>query len=254
MKENENTDTVTVLDTNNNETNGTTEVVCIIDRSTSIRSYRLVEKTIEGFNSFLNEQKEEEGEANLTMCLFDGGNEDSYEIRYDGVNINDIPELNNDTYSPRGMTAMYDAIGVTIDKVKTRINNMDESDRPAKVVFLIMTDGEENSSKEYDRTQVANLIQECEDELDWAFVFIGANIDTMKEGGSMNVKMGNTMSYASNEDSLGDTYAKMSSTVSSVRGMSAQSFKLKKANLINEDENENNNEETPNPDSDNPSN
>lgn len=238
----EDSNTVTVLDTNNNETVGTTEVVCIIDRSTSIRTYGMVESTIEGFNSFLHEQKQGKGDANLTLCLFDGNMDDSYEIRYDGVNIEQIPDLTNETFVPKGWTAMYDAIGVTIDKVRSRIENMEESQRPEKVVFLIMTDGQENSSKDYNKKRVAEMIKECEEELDWAFVFIGANIDTMGEGSSLNVSLGNTMAYASTTDSVEKTYAKMSATVSSVRGMSGQSFKARKASLLSEDDNQTNEE------------
>src|SRR3990172_484091 len=135
----------------------TTEIICVLDRSTSIRTSGLIEKTIEGFNSFLADQKKLSGKAKLTLCLFDGGTGygntgapgETYEIRHNGIDLNDVPELNKDTFVPKGMTAMWDAIGATIDSVSNRLEKIKLEEKPDKVVILIMTDGHENSSREY---------------------------------------------------------------------------------------------------------
>ena len=88
----------------------TTDIICVLDRSTSIRTSGLTDKTIEGFNSFLAEQKKAPGKAKLTLCLFDGGKSfgevenKSYEIIHDRINLQDVPELNKDTFVPKGMT------------------------------------------------------------------------------------------------------------------------------------------------------
>ena len=201
--------------------NGTTEIVCVLDRSTSIRTSGLTEKTIEGFNAFLKEQKAQPGKAKLTLCLFDGGSGfgaepgKTYEIIYDRVDIKDVEELNDKTFVPKGMTAMYDAIGVTIDTVHKQLKS--DKKKSDKVIFLIMTDGEENSSREYNQETVFKLIEDRKKEDKWAFLFIGANIDTMKAGGGMGISKGNTMSYSNTNHGVNTAYMNMSASVSLFR-------------------------------------
>lgn len=203
---------------NNNET---TDIICILDRSTSIRTSGLVDRTIEGFNSFLADQKKETGSAKLTLCLFDGGTGygaeagKTYEIIHDGIDIQSVPELNNKTFVPRGMTALFDSIGATIDTVYNRWK--DATDRADKVIFLIMTDGEENSSKEYTQQAISDLIKKRKDDDNWVFLFIGANIDTMKVGGGLGISSGNTMSYSNTGHGVGMAYTNMSASVSHLR-------------------------------------
>jgi uncharacterized protein YegL len=202
----------------------TTDIICVLDRSTSIRTSGLTNKTIEGFNSFLADQKKAIGKAKLTLCLFDGGMSygaiegKTYEIIHDRVDIEKVPELNDKTFVPKGMTAMYDAIGTTIDAVYSQWQKSEE--KPDKVVFLIMTDGEENSSKEYTQKSVFEAIQKRKDEDKWAFIFIGANIDTMKAGGGMGISKGNTMSYSGTERGVNTAYMNMSASVSNMRSTS----------------------------------
>lgn len=199
----------------------TTDIICVLDRSTSIRTSGLIEQTIEGFNSFLEEQKKAPGKAKLTLCLFDGGTSygavggKTYEIIHDRVEIKKVPELNKDTFVPRGMTAMYDAIGATIDTVYTQLK--DSKDKSDKVVFLIMTDGQENSSKEYTQKTVFDLIQKRKDDDKWVFLFIGANIDTMQAGGGMGISAGNTMAYSNTNFGVNTAYMNMSKSVSKMR-------------------------------------
>ena len=205
-------------------TDETTDIICVLDRSTSIRTSGLTEKTIEGFNSFLADQKKSTGKAKLTLCLFDGGSSygavdgKTYEIIHERLDIKDVPELNKDTFVPRGMTAMFDAIGATIDSVYTKWK--DSKDKSDKVIFLIMTDGQENSSKEYTQKSVFDLIQKRKDDDKWAFLFIGANIDTMQAGGGMGVSAGNTMSYSNTLRGVNVAYTNMSSSVKRMRSAS----------------------------------
>jgi len=205
----------------------TTDIICILDRSTSIQTSGLVEKTIEGFNAFLGEQKKAVGKATLTLCLFDGGYGDAagggktYEIIHDRADIQSIPQLTKETYVPKGMTAMYDAIGSTIDTVYNQWK--DAADKSDKVVVLIMTDGEENSSREYTQKAVFESIKKRQDEDKWAFVFIGANIDTMQAGGSMGVSAGNTLSYSNTGKGVNTAYMNMSASVSKLRSSNSNS-------------------------------
>jgi uncharacterized protein YegL len=214
----------------------TTEIICVLDRSTSIRTSGLTDKTIEGFNSFLSEQKKAPGKAKLTLCLFDGGKHygsvltlclfdggkhygsvdtKTYEIIHERIDIKDVPELNKDTFIPKGMTAMYDAIGNTIDSVYTKLKN---TKNKSKVIFLIMTDGEENSSEEYTQQSVFELIEKRKKKDNWAFLFIGANIDTMKVGGGMGISKGNTMGYTNTSNGVNTAYMNISTSVSMFRG------------------------------------
>lgn len=207
----------------------TTEIICILDRSTSIRTSGLIEKTIEGFNAFLSDQKKQASKAKLTLCLFDGGTGygntgtpgETYEMVHNGVDIQTVPELNKDTFVPKGMTAMYDAIGITIDNVSKRINETKAEDRPDKVVILIMTDGEENSSKEYNQKTVFESIQKYKTENKWAFIFIGANIDTMRAGHGIGVSAGNTLAYTNTGHGVDTAYMNMSMSVSRLRSSSS---------------------------------
>ena len=133
--------------------NNLTEIVFILDRSGSMS--RLVEDTIGGFNSFIETQKKEVGEAVLTTILFD----DQYEILHNGVDIKNVKPMTTKEYSARGMTALLDAIGKTINNVGDRLNKTDDKDKPSKVIFVITTDGQENSSKEFTQKQIKEMIE-----------------------------------------------------------------------------------------------
>jgi len=209
---------------------GLTEIVCIVDRSTSIRTSGLIERTIEGFNSFIADQKKEKGDAKLSLILFDGGDgfgttpDTTYEIIHDGIDIKDVPELNNKNFVPKGMTALYDAIGKTIDGFKERMEKAKKSEKSEKVIFLIMTDGEENSSREYDKKTVKKMIDDHKEKDKWGFVFIGANIDAMHEGGMIGVAGASTFQYDNSQVGVTNAYVCMSNTVSRVRGMSKTTY------------------------------
>jgi len=212
-----------------------TEIVCIIDRSTSIRTNHLIESTIEGFNSLLAKQKAEPGEAKMTVVLFDGDPNNpasAYEIRYDGERLALIDDLAHDNFVPKGMTALYDAIGRTIDTIKTRQSETPNAERPSKTVVAIITDGEENSSVEYKKETVKTMIETMEKEHNWTFLFLGAGIDAMKDGVSINVSMGNTFSYDNTSLGTKDVYQRMSQVMSTARSMSTSEFKMSKRSLV----------------------
>jgi len=130
-----------------------TEMVFILDRSGSMSN--LTKDTIGGFNTMIENQKKEDGDAVLTTVLFD----DMYELLHDGVNIQDVKELTNKEYYARGMTALLDAIGKTINTVGERLSKTKEENRPSKIIFVITTDGQENSSKEFTQKQIKEMIE-----------------------------------------------------------------------------------------------
>jgi hypothetical protein len=145
--------------------------------------HAVTQKTINGFNEFLETHQSLPGEALLTLVKFDT----KYEIVHNGVNVKDVPHLNDKTYQPNGMTALFDAVGRSIDEVGKRYDGMKKKDRPAQVIFLIMTDGEENSSKEYKIEAIKEKTKKRQDEDKWEFVFMGADQDAWSAGGGMGI-------------------------------------------------------------------
>lgn len=144
-------------------------IVFILDESGSMGS--IWDSTIDAVNEYFNAQKLEEGKTWVTLVKFDT----EFRPLYSFTPLERIKPLNRETYCPRGMTALHDAIGKTIHEHKNRKN--------IKTVFVVMTDGGENSSKEYNLHTVKSLV-ENQKKAGWDFVFLGANIDSYGIGGS----------------------------------------------------------------------
>jgi len=161
---------------------GLTEIIFVIDKSGSMESKK--EDVIGGFNSFIEEQRKEPGEAKVTVTLFDT----VYEIIHNGVDLKDIPALSPGTYTPGGMTALLDAVGKTIYEVGARLAGTEEEERPERVLMVVMTDGMENSSKEYLHSQVKEMIKIQEGVYKWQFVFLGADITAVNAGQSLGIR------------------------------------------------------------------
>lgn len=145
-----------------------TEMVFILDKSGSMVG--LKDDTIGGFNSLLKKQKAKPGRALVTTVLFDS----VIEVIHDHVDIQSVPELTRNDYEPGGRTAMLDAIGSTLDRVRKRQDKCDEA--VDNTVVAIITDGMENSSREYSHKAVLSMIRNLKHK-DWTFIFLGANID-----------------------------------------------------------------------------
>jgi uncharacterized protein YegL len=147
-----------------------TEIAIILDRSGSMQS--IVNDAIGGFNSFVAAQRREEGEARLTLILFD----DQYEVPVKSVPLAEVPDLTTATYQPRGSTALFDAIGRTLRKMTSSFAARPAEKRPEKIIVAILTDGEENASTRYTQHHIADLISEKRAQ-GWEFVFLAANQD-----------------------------------------------------------------------------
>lgn len=193
-KEIKKTKTVVTTITEEITTNERTHIVCILDRSGSMSS--IMDDSIGGFNEFLKTQKELPDEASITIALFD----DKYELLYDNVDIKSVNELTKKVWYPRGMTALYDAIGKTINDVKTHFEKLDD-EKPSKVLVCIVTDGMENSSKEYTLDTLKKLIGDCEKD-NWNFMYLAANQDAFAVGTSFGVSAGNTFTYTASTDGV----------------------------------------------------
>jgi hypothetical protein len=212
-------------------TNEKTQIVCILDRSGSMSS--IMTDSIGGFNTFLKQQKELKDEATLTVALFD----DKYDLLYDNVDVKKAEELTNKVWFPRGTTALYDAIGKTINAVKSahaRLGN----EAPAKVLVCIVTDGYENASKEYKLDDVKKLIKEREND-DWNFIYLAANQDAFAVGSSFGVSRGNTFNYTATADGVFNMSSTLTASAVSYRSMNssdANFSKMSKSLITKEDE------------------
>lgn len=158
-----------------------TEMVFVLDRSGSMSG--LAADTIGGFNELIEKQKEIEGRAYVTTVLFDH----EYEVLHDHVALEEVAPLTDKEYFARGSTALLDAVGRTIDAVGTRLAAAAEEERPAHVVFVITTDGMENSSREYTAQRVRGMIEHQQQKYSWQFVFLGANMDAVSEARKLGI-------------------------------------------------------------------
>lgn len=190
------TETVTTVTETVTPVDEKTQIICILDRSGSMGS--IIEDAIGGFNEFLDDQKKLEDDATMTLALFD----DRYELIYDNVPIKEVERFSKETWSPRGLTALYDAIGKTVNTVRDNHRKMDKSERPDKVLVCIVTDGLENKSTEYTSDQIKKLIKKCEKELDWGFVYLAANQDAFDVGTGLGFTGGNTYTFQANADGI----------------------------------------------------
>lgn len=188
-----------------------TEIVFILDRSGSMMG--LTYDTIGGFNSFIEKQKAEPGEAVLTTILFD----DQYEVLHNGINLKEVQPMTKDQYWARGTTAMYDAIGKTINDVGARLSATPEEERPSKVIFVITTDGMENASREYSQAKIKEMIQHQTDKYSWDFIFLGANIDSVKQAANIGISADFAADYQPTADGLFCMYDAVDAAVSSSR-------------------------------------
>ena len=178
-----------------------TQIVVVLDRSGSMQS--IATPTVDGLNSFIKEQRNAKGDATLTLVQFDH----EYQVDYTARPINEVKDLiNGETFQPNGTTALFDAVGKTIND----LNTTDD------VIFVIITDGHENASKEYDQKKVFGLIEEKKN-MGWNFLFLGANQDAIKAGASMGISANNSVNYNATTSSVNTLYSNVSSKVSNFR-------------------------------------
>ena len=182
-----------------------TEVVVVLDRSGSMRSISAA--TVAGYNSFIEEQRLAEGNGYLTLIQF--ADRDSYAVTYKSTPLAEVHDLIlNETYLPTGSaTALRDAIGRTINELKT--------DRD--VVFMIITDGLENDSREYTQDAIKKMIETMEGDKKWKFMYLGANQDAFAVGQSYGVKGTNSMTYSADNEHVEMAFASAGSNVRSMR-------------------------------------
>lgn len=188
-----------------------TEIVYILDRSGSMSG--LEKDTIGGYNSFLEKQKKEDGDAVVTTVLFD----DKYDMIHDHVDIKKVKPLTNKEYFARGMTALLDAIGKTINHVGNRHKYALDSEVPGKTIVVITTDGFENASREFTSDKVKSMIEHQKKKYGWEFLFLGANIDAVETAKNFGITREFAVTYEADEDGTALNFESVSNVVSDVR-------------------------------------
>ena len=190
---------------------GLTEVVFILDRSGSMSG--LESDTIGGFNSLIEKQKKEEGEAYISTVLFD----DYSEVLYDRVDVKKIEPMNENQYFVRGCTALLDAIGGAINHIGNVHKYAREEDRPEKTLFIITTDGMENASHKYDYKKVKKMVERQQEKYGWEFMFIGANMDAIKEAGRFGISANRSVNYVCDEMGTLNHFNAISNMIGGIR-------------------------------------
>lgn len=189
---------------------GLTELVFILDRSGSMSGLEM--DTIGGFNGMIEKQKKEEGDVVVSAVLFD----DVPEVLYDRVGIEAISPMTDEQYFVRGCTALLDAVGSSIEHIKTVRKQMLKEERPEKTIFIITTDGMENASTVYSYEKVKQMIEKRQAK-NWEFIFLGANIDAAAEAGRMGIKAGRAVDFTCDAEGTALNYQVLNETVIKMR-------------------------------------
>lgn len=190
--------------------NNLTEIVFILDRSGSMGG--LESDTIGGFNSMLEKQKKERGQAVVSTVLFDNVSE----VLHDRIPIEKMEPMNDKQYFVRGCTALIDAIGGAIHHIGNVHKYIRPEDVPAHTIFIITTDGLENASSKYSSAEVKKMIAEKK-EKGWEFLFLGANIDAVETAKHFGIDESRAVTYKSDRKGTRMNYDAMCGAISAVR-------------------------------------
>jgi uncharacterized protein YegL len=190
---------------------GLTELVFILDKSGSMSG--LESDTIGGYNSMLKKQQSIEGECHITTVLFDN----YYELLHDRIDIKAVSLITEKEYQVGGSTALLDAIGNTIHKIGNAQKHTAENYRAEKVMFVIITDGEENSSREYSAEKVKAQIERQKTKFGWEFIFLGANIDAVQTARRFGIAPDRAIDYLADSEGTELNFKVMASAVATFR-------------------------------------
>ena len=195
--------------------NNYTHISFVVDRSGSMNN--IAEDMSGGLQSLIDKQKLEPGRCTVSLSQFDTDYDNFYEM----VEIDNVPEYK---LVPRGGTALNDAIGRSVNSLGDKLSSLKEDDRPGKVLFVIVTDGYENSSKEFSKAQVKEMIETQTDKYNWQFIFLGAGIDTFSDNFDYGVKNGAKLNVVKSAVGTSNMFESLNSKFSSYRGMNENDY------------------------------
>ena len=191
----------------------TTHITIVLDRTGSMEAIR--DDTIGGFNAFLNMQKAERGQATLTLVQFDS--QDPYEVVHHFKPLAGVPELTRETFVPRAATPLLDAIGRGINDLEKGLADLAEDERPARVVMAIVTDGQENASREFRKDQIKKMIQEKREKSAWQFVFLSADLEAIDDAMETGIAARATLAHDKDGRGVGAAWTALSRHVAEYR-------------------------------------
>jgi hypothetical protein len=183
-----------------------THITVILDRTGSMESIR--DDTIGGYNTFLEQQKTEPGMATLTLVQFD--TQDPYEVIHKFKPIKEVSALTRETFVPRASTPLLDALGCGINDLQACIGQLKEEDRPAKVVMVIVTDGQENSSREFRKDQIEKMVKEKKEKDTWQFVFLSADLAAIDDAMAVGMDADSMLAFQKNAKGTAGAWASLS--------------------------------------------
>ena len=198
-----------------------TYIIFVVDRSGSMSS--IAKDMIGGYNAFIKAQKDANaGDCKVFFYQFDT----QYDAVYENVDINHVAELTDKTYVPRGGTALYCSLGKTIKNIGEKLSNLNESERPERVLIATITDGEDNSLLErneiYDSEQVKEMIKHQTEKYGWDFVYIGANQNAWAVGNKMGIAGNTKLNYVASAKGTSEMFDKLSKGTLSYRSATAK--------------------------------
>lgn len=190
-----------------------TDVTVILDRSGSMTDIR---SDMEGgFNQFIENQKKLPGTCKVTLVQFDFENgQINIDTIYTAKSIQEVPPL---TLIPRGATPLTDAVGATVTKTGERLSALPEHERPGNVLVLVITDGRENSSKEFSKEQVVRLTDRQEKDYNWGFMYLGANVNAFDEAKGLGIPTASSAPFSPTPQSVGAAFAAINLKLSAYR-------------------------------------
>ena len=190
---------------------GLTELVFILDKSGSMGG--LEADTIGGYNSMIAKQQALEDECLITTVLFDN----NYELLHDRIDIKVVNAITGKDYQVGGTTALLDALGRTIHKIGNAHKYSVDEYRTEKVMFVIITDGEENSSQEYTTEKIKAMIEHQKTKYGWEFIFLGANIDAVETAENFGIAQDRAVDYLADSEGTQLNYTIIAQAVTTFR-------------------------------------
>lgn len=186
-----------------------THITVVLDRSGSMQD--IAKDTVGGYNTFVEKQKTNPGETTVTLVRFDH----EYVVDYANCPVAQVPELTVEKFEPRGWTALLDAMGRAIDDLGAQLRSLPENERPGQVVFVVITDGAENSSKNYNNLMIRKMIERQTNQYNWQFIYLGANQDAIATATTYGISANKTMNFHATGQSVNAMFAATASNVSS---------------------------------------
>lgn len=191
--------------------NNSTELVFILDKSGSMQG--LQDDTLGGYNRMLEEQRTLDGQCHVTTVLFDH----KVNILHDRADIREVHSMSSEQYQPSGYTALLDAVGTAINRVGNRQKNSPPQQRASKVMVVIITDGMENSSREFNLSHIRHMVERQQQRFGWEFIFLGANIDAIDVAASYGISAKSASNYVADSQGTELNFATISEAVQDFR-------------------------------------